>query len=74
MRQTAQPTRLNFGCGETGRDGFAGVDVRSCRGADFVLSAWDTSPFQPESVQEIYSRHMLEHLDPDNAKRACRRL
>lgn len=72
MRQIARPTRLNFGCGDTRRDGFAGVDVRRCRGADFVLEAWDTSPFEPESVEEIYSRHMLEHLDPNDAKRALR--
>ncbi len=72
MTQIARPTRLNFGCGDTRRDGFAGVDVRPSRAADFVLEAWDTSPFEPDSVNEIYSRHMLEHLDPNDAKRALR--
>ena len=46
------------------------MDIRSCHGADHVLPAWETSPFAPGSVEEIYSRHMLEHLDPGDARRA----
>lgn len=69
MPNTRKPTRLNFGCGDARREGFAGVDIRASRAADFVLAAWDTSPFEPASVEEIYSRHMLEHLDPNDARK-----
>lgn len=72
MQTAAEPIRVNYGCGDTRLDGFVGVDVRPCRGADHVLPAWDTSPFETDSVSEIFSRHMLEHLDPDDARRALR--
>lgn len=62
--------RLNYGCGETRKPGYIGIDCRPCPGADHVLQAWDTSPFEPDSVDEVYSRHMLEHLDPADARRA----
>ena len=69
VQTSTPPLRLNYGCGDTRMAGYLGVDVRPCRGADHVLAAWDTSPFQDESVEEIYSRHMLEHLDPQDAHR-----
>ncbi|MBU0637728.1 MAG: hypothetical protein KKB50_02595 [Planctomycetes bacterium] len=69
MQTTTKAIRINYGCGDTRRDGFVGMDVRACRGADHVLPAWDTSPFAPNSVAEIYSRHMLEHLEPQDARR-----
>lgn len=67
--QIAIPVRLNVGCGDTRLPGYTGVDVRACRGADHVRPAWDLSPFEAASVEEIYSRHMLEHLDPNDARR-----
>ncbi|MFH1746970.1 MAG: hypothetical protein ABIG44_07990 [Planctomycetota bacterium] len=70
MPVAVAPIRVNFGCGDTRLDGFVGVDVRPSRAADYVLPAWDTSPFELDSVAEIYSRHMLEHLDPAQAYRA----
>ncbi len=66
----AQPLRLNIGCGEQRRAGFLGIDVRPCAAADHVRPAWDLQPFAPGSVDEVYSRHMLEHLDPNDARRA----
>ena len=72
MQTAAEPIRVNYGCGDTRLDGYVGVDVRPCRGADHVLPAWDTSPFEPDSVSKVFSRHMLEHLDPDDARRALR--
>ncbi len=67
---TQSALRLNYGCGETRRPGYIGIDCRPCAGADHVLQAWDTSPLEPNSVDEVYSRHMLEHLNPDDARRA----
>lgn len=68
--QVETRVRVNFGCGDTRLDGYVGVDVRACRGADYVLPAWDVSPFDRDSVDEVYSRHMLEHLDPQDARRS----
>lgn len=70
MPHVATSLKLNIGCGDTRRPGFIGVDVRPCRGADYVLPAWDLHPFDPETVDEVYSRHALEHLHPDDAARA----
>ncbi len=70
MPTLLEPIRLNYGCGDGRLDGHVGIDVRPCRGADHVLPAWDTSPFEPDSVDQIYSRHMLEHLIPQDARRA----
>jgi len=62
--------RLNYGCDRIRLPGYIGIDIRPSVAADHVLPAWDTSPWQPNSVDEIYSRHMLEHLDPEEANRA----
>jgi SAM-dependent methyltransferase len=70
MAQATSTLRLNIGCGDTRIEGYVGVDVRPCRGAELVLPAWDTSPFDADTVDEIYSRHMLEHLNPGDARRA----
>jgi predicted SAM-dependent methyltransferase len=72
MPTALEPIRLNYGCGDSRVDGYVGIDVRSCRGADHVLPAWNTSPFEPDSVSEIYSRHMLEHLGPQDLPRTLR--
>ncbi len=69
VQTSKRPIRLNYGCGDTRMTGYLGIDVRPCRGADHVLAAWDTTPFHAESVDEIYSRHMLEHLNPPDANR-----
>ena len=55
--------KLDFGCGEQCNPGFLGVDIRSCSGVAYVCNAWEiTRELQPDSVEEIYSRHFLEHL------------
>jgi SAM-dependent methyltransferase len=69
-RVAARPIRLNYGCGDVVLEGYTGVDIRPCRGADHVLPAWDATPFEPDSIDEVYSRHMLEHLHPRDARRA----
>jgi len=61
--------RLNFGCGEVRREGYLGVDVRPCAGADHCIPAWETGPFHANTVDTVYSRHMLEHLDPSDGAR-----
>ena len=70
MTTQTHPLRLNIRAGDTRRDGYTGVDIRPATGADHVAAAWDLSTFAAGSVEEVYSRHMLEHLDPNDARRA----
>lgn len=53
--------RLDIGCGLRPRDGYESVDIRPLAGIQHVCSA-DTLPFDTESVDAIYSRHLIEHL------------
>jgi predicted SAM-dependent methyltransferase len=66
------PIQVNFGCGNTKKPGFVNVDIRPSSAADVVAEAWDVSAFATGSVDLVYSRHMLEHLDPMDARRTLR--
>lgn len=56
--------KIEFGCGEKpSRNGFLTCDVRDLPNVDFVCNAWDIGyHVEPESVDNIYSRHFFEHL------------
>lgn len=62
--------RLEIGCGEHPRPGYVHCDVRPLAGVDHVCPAWDV-PVAVGSVDEIYSRHMLEHLTLSDARRTA---
>ncbi|MCR6629912.1 MAG: hypothetical protein NVV74_07585 [Magnetospirillum sp.] len=61
--------RYNFGCGNVRKEGYVNVDVRPDSAADVVTDAWRVDVFTPEAGVLVYSRHMLEHLDPEDARR-----
>jgi predicted SAM-dependent methyltransferase len=61
--------KLNIGAGSVRRDGYLSVDIRSDAKPDIVSAAWDLRTIAHNSVAEIYSRHMIEHLDPNDARR-----
>lgn len=64
------PVKLNYGCANVRMPGYIGIDIReTALGADLVMPAWQCGPFQPGTVDEIHSRHMLEHLSKSNAER-----
>lgn len=65
--------KLNIGAGSVRREGFLSVDIRAAAGVDIVSNAWELSTIAPQSVSEIYTRHMVEHLDPNDAKLSLRR-
>jgi len=65
--------RLNVGSGSVRREGYMNVDCRPTPGVDAVSDAWDLAMFADGTVDEIYSRHMLEHLDPNDATRTLQR-
>lgn len=54
--------KLNFGCGDRFREGYINIDIRPVASADMQMASWERGPFTEGSVDEIYSRHMLEHL------------
>jgi ubiquinone/menaquinone biosynthesis C-methylase UbiE len=45
-----------------------GVDIDPDSGADIIASAL-ALPFEDESVDEIYSAHLVEHFNPDEAQK-----
>ncbi|HEY3485547.1 MAG TPA: methyltransferase domain-containing protein [Ilumatobacteraceae bacterium] len=53
--------RLNLGCGHIPIDGYVNVDMRKLPGVD-VVAPVNALPFEPGSVSEIFSAHVLEHF------------
>jgi len=68
----AGPLRVQFGCGPERKEGWLNVDMWPGPWAkpDICLDVSRELPFASNSVAEIYSEHMLEHLDYPSA--ACR--
>lgn len=56
-----RPLRLNLGCGHIPLEGYVNVDGRELTGVDLVAEVGNL-PFEPGSVDEIRSAHMLEHF------------
>lgn len=55
--------KLNLGCGSRRKDDFIGVDMTKTDAVDVVhdlrVRPW---PFDPDSVEEVYCAHFIEHL------------
>jgi hypothetical protein len=60
--------RLNLGCGHIPLDDFLNVDMRDLPGVDVVAQVGDL-PFEPDTIHEIHSAHMLEHFPQEELKR-----
>lgn len=62
--------KIDCGCGSKVKRGFVGCDVRKQPGVKFVCDAWEiANHVELNSVDELYSRHMFEHLSFVNGKR-----
>ena len=59
--------RLNLGGGHIPRDEYLNVDVRPLDGIDIVAGV-SNLPFEPGTVTEIHSEHLIEHF-PEEALR-----
>jgi predicted SAM-dependent methyltransferase len=60
--------KLNVGCGNSKLAGYVNIDCRADSAAQVI---GDAASFEIDGeVEEIYSHHMLEHLDPEHACRA----
>ena len=66
-----RPLRVQFGCGQTPKAGWLNTDLWPGPWAtpDICLDVSRVLPFPDGSVAEIYSEHLLEHLDYPAAAR-----
>ena len=56
--------KLDIGCGQHKQPGFTGVDIGDFPGVDVVCPIESLSEkFDPESIDELYTRDLLEHVD-----------
>ena len=60
--------KLNLGCGKNKREGYINIDSRPEVNPDICEYLWDLE-YEPESVDEIYISHALEHINISTARR-----
>jgi hypothetical protein len=60
--------RVNLGAGHLSRPDYVNVDGRALDGIDVVADLRDL-PFEPGSVSEVYSAHVLEHFPVEELRR-----
>jgi predicted SAM-dependent methyltransferase len=60
--------KLHVGCGPKKLDGYRHQDVLAYGHVDYVSPAW-SNPEPNETFDEVYARHLLEHLYPWEASR-----
>lgn len=60
--------KVNLGCGHVALDGYLNVDRRSLPSVDIVAEV-DELPFEKETVDEIFSAHLLEHFPQEELRR-----
>ena len=53
--------KIYIGYGDDYKDSYVGCDVRKTKTAKIICNAWELSKYC-KNVNEIYSRHMVEHL------------
>jgi len=53
--------KLEIGCGKKPKKGYIHCDVRKLKGIDYVCKA-NKLPFKNNTVDEIYTRHLIEHF------------
>lgn len=64
--------KLNLGCYDKKLPGFTNVDIREEANPDLVDDAFKLNKINDNSVQIIYSSHMLEHLSYEDSKSALK--
>jgi SAM-dependent methyltransferase len=64
----SSPLRINIGAGHIPLDGYVNVDMRELPGIDVVATV-DLLPFEPGTVDEIFSSHTLEHFPEELLRR-----
>lgn len=64
----AKEMRVNLGCGHITAPGYINVDMRNLPGVDVVAEVGNL-PFEPDSLDEISSTHLLEHFPQEELRR-----
>lgn len=54
--------KLHIGCGAQILSNYVNIDIRRVPGVDVVAKAWELGMYANGSIDEIFSRHMIEHL------------
>lgn len=54
--------KLNLGSGEDYKEGYINCDIDRSKNPDVVLDLTKKLPFEDNSIEEIYMRHVLEHI------------
>ena len=65
--------KLNIGCGKDKYKGFIGIDIRDC-GQEIIWDVRDGIPFPNESVEFIFSSHVMEHFDNEESEEVLREI
>jgi len=60
--------KADLGCGHNKKPGFVGVDIRPDLKPDIVHDLTQSIPFEPDSLDEVYSSHFVEHIPADRVK------
>jgi predicted SAM-dependent methyltransferase len=71
MSRTREKVLVEVGPGESPRLGYIHCDIHSGDSVDYVCNAWEI-PFKAETVDEVYARHVLEHLTFKDAQRTLK--
>lgn len=58
--------RLDLGCGQSPQEGHTGVDRYAKGAVNFDLWSGEKWPWEDESVDELFSSHTIEHIEPGN--------
>jgi predicted SAM-dependent methyltransferase len=66
--QAAGALRVNVGCGHIPLAGYLNTDMRDLPGVDVVADAAGL-PFDPGTVAEVHSAHLLEHFPIEHLRR-----
>ncbi len=66
--RAAGALRVNVGCGHIPLEAYLNTDMRELPGVDVVADAADL-PFEPGTVAEIHSAHLLEHFPIEHLRR-----
>ena len=64
--------KINLGCYDKKLPGFTNIDIRPEADPDIIDDAFELKTIQNNSVELIYSSHMLEHLNYDETKSALK--
>jgi len=57
------PTKIDLGCGKFKKEGFYGIDKFPGKNVDRVVDLDKKLPFKNNSIEEIYTSHVLEHVE-----------